>query len=39
VPLPAVDGDLVLSRTASPRAVTAALGLGDLVEVPATIAA
>ncbi len=39
VPLPAMDGDLVLSRTASPRTVTAALGLGDLAEVPAAIAA
>ena len=39
VPLPAVDGDLVLSRTASPRTVTAALGLSDIDEVPAAIAA
>jgi CoA:oxalate CoA-transferase len=39
VPLPAVDGDLVLSRTASPRTVTAALGVSNLTEVPATIAA
>lgn len=38
VPLPALDGELVLSRTASPRAVTGALGVGNLAEVPATIA-
>ncbi len=39
VPLPAMDGDLVLSRTASPRTVTAALGLDDLAQVPIAIAA
>jgi CoA:oxalate CoA-transferase len=39
VPLPAVDGDLVLSRTAPPHAVTAALGVSDLAEVPAAVAA
>ncbi len=39
VPLPAMDGALVLSRTASPRTVTAALGLSDMAEVPAAIAA
>jgi CoA:oxalate CoA-transferase len=39
VPLPAVDGHLVLSRTAPPYAVTAALGIGDLADVPAAIAA
>lgn len=38
VPLAGVDGDLVLSRTSSPRTVTAALGLVDLAEVPAAIA-
>jgi CoA:oxalate CoA-transferase len=38
VPLPAVDGDLVISRTASPRTVTAALGVQDVAEVPAAIA-
>jgi crotonobetainyl-CoA:carnitine CoA-transferase CaiB-like acyl-CoA transferase len=39
VPLPARDGDLVLSRTASARTVTAALGLGDLAQLPVAIAA
>jgi crotonobetainyl-CoA:carnitine CoA-transferase CaiB-like acyl-CoA transferase len=39
VPLPAVDGDLVLSRTAPPPAVTTALGVSELTEVPAAIAA
>jgi CoA:oxalate CoA-transferase len=39
VPLPAVGGDLVLSRTAPPPAVTAAFGVSDLTEVPAAIAA
>lgn len=39
VPLPATDGDLVISRTAPPRTVTAALGVGDVAEVPAAIAA
>ncbi|MGB7796887.1 MAG: CoA transferase, partial [Pseudonocardiaceae bacterium] len=38
VPLPAMDGDLVLSRTASPRTVTAALGLGDMAQLPAALA-
>jgi CoA:oxalate CoA-transferase len=38
VPLPALDGELVLSRTVSPRAVTEALGVDNLAEVPATIA-
>jgi hypothetical protein len=39
VPLPEVDGDLVLSRTASPPAVTTAFGVSDLTEVPTAIAA
>jgi crotonobetainyl-CoA:carnitine CoA-transferase CaiB-like acyl-CoA transferase len=39
VPLPAVDGDLVLSRTAPPPAVTTAFGVSELTEVPAAIAA
>ncbi|MGH3798611.1 MAG: CoA transferase [Pseudonocardiaceae bacterium] len=40
VPLPAADGDdLVLSRTARPHAVTAALGVDDLAELPAALAA
>ena len=39
VPLPAVDGDLVLSRTAPPPVVTAAFGVSELTEVPAAIAA
>ncbi|MGH3941011.1 MAG: CoA transferase [Pseudonocardiaceae bacterium] len=39
VPLPAADGHLVLSRTAEPTQVSAALGVGDLSEVPAVIAA
>lgn len=39
VPLPASNGDLVISRTSSPRTVTAALGLDDPAEVPAEIAA
>ncbi|MGH3823510.1 MAG: CoA transferase, partial [Pseudonocardiaceae bacterium] len=39
VPMPALDGDLVISRTAPARAVTAALGLDNLTEVPALIAA
>ncbi len=39
VPLPAMDGDLVLSRSAPPRAVTAALGIGELAQVPSAIAA
>ena len=39
VPLPAVDGDLVITRTAPPSAVTAALGVEDLKDVPTTIAA
>jgi crotonobetainyl-CoA:carnitine CoA-transferase CaiB-like acyl-CoA transferase len=39
VPLPASNGDLVISRTASVRAVTAALGVPDLTELPAEIAA
>jgi crotonobetainyl-CoA:carnitine CoA-transferase CaiB-like acyl-CoA transferase len=39
VPLPASDGNLVISRTASARAVTAALGINELAEVPAKIAA
>lgn len=38
VPMPALDGDLVISRTAPARAVTAALGLEDLTELPALIA-
>lgn len=39
VPMPAPDGDLVISRTAPARAVTAALGLENLTEVPGLIAA
>jgi crotonobetainyl-CoA:carnitine CoA-transferase CaiB-like acyl-CoA transferase len=39
VPLPASDGDLVISRTASARAVTAVLELDELAQVPAAIAA
>jgi CoA:oxalate CoA-transferase len=39
VPLAARGGDLVISRTASVRAVTAALGLDDFSQVPAEIAA
>jgi crotonobetainyl-CoA:carnitine CoA-transferase CaiB-like acyl-CoA transferase len=39
VPLPASNGELVISRTASVRAVTATLGVPDLAEVPAEIAA
>jgi CoA:oxalate CoA-transferase len=38
VSLPAVDGDLVIARTAPPHKVTAALGVEDLVDVPAAIA-
>jgi hypothetical protein len=39
VPLPASDGNLVISRTAPARAVTTALGITELAEVPAEIAA
>jgi crotonobetainyl-CoA:carnitine CoA-transferase CaiB-like acyl-CoA transferase len=39
VPLPASDGDLVISRTAFPQAVTAALELAELTQLPAAIAA
>jgi CoA:oxalate CoA-transferase len=39
VPQAALDGDLVISRTASGRAVTAALELDTLAEMPAAIAA
>lgn len=39
VPLPAADGDLVISRTAPVPVVTAALGVDDLVALPAEIAA
>ncbi|MGQ0776225.1 MAG: CoA transferase [Pseudonocardiales bacterium] len=39
VPLPATDGDLVLSQTAEPHHVSAALGVSDLSKVPAVIAA
>ncbi|MBV8994580.1 MAG: CoA transferase [Pseudonocardiales bacterium] len=39
VPIPATDGDLVISRTAPVHAVTAALGLDDLTELPAEAAA
>jgi crotonobetainyl-CoA:carnitine CoA-transferase CaiB-like acyl-CoA transferase len=39
VPLPAPDGDLVISRTAPASAVTAALELDHPAEVPAKIAA
>ncbi|MGH3985115.1 MAG: CoA transferase [Pseudonocardiaceae bacterium] len=39
VPLSAADGNLVISRTAPPSTVTAALGVGDVAEVPAAIAA
>ena len=39
VPLPASDGDLVISRTAPAPAVTAALDVDDLTELPAEIAA
>jgi CoA:oxalate CoA-transferase len=39
VPQTALGGDLVISRTASGRAVTAALELDTLAEMPATIAA
>ena len=39
VPLPAVDGDLVITRTAAPSAVIAALGVEDLEDVPTAIAA
>jgi crotonobetainyl-CoA:carnitine CoA-transferase CaiB-like acyl-CoA transferase len=39
VPLPATDGDLVITRTAAAHAVTAALGVGELAQVPAAIAA
>ena len=39
VPLAARGGDLVISRTASARAVTAALGIDDFSQLPAEIAA
>ncbi len=39
VPLPAADGDLVITRTAPPSAVTAALGVEDAADVPTAIAA
>jgi crotonobetainyl-CoA:carnitine CoA-transferase CaiB-like acyl-CoA transferase len=39
VPMPALDGDLVISRTAPARAVTLALGLENLADVPILIAA
>ncbi len=39
VPQSALGGDLVISRTASGRAVTTALGLDTLAEMPAAIAA
>lgn len=39
VPIPASDGDLVISRSAPAGTVTAALGLDDPAKVPDTIAA
>jgi hypothetical protein len=39
VPLAASNGQLVISRTAPVRAVTAALGVHNLTEIPAVIAA
>jgi hypothetical protein len=39
VPLPAADGDLVIHRSLTPSAVTTALGVKDLADVPAAIAA
>jgi hypothetical protein len=39
VPLPAADGGLVVHRSLTPSAVTTALGVKDLADVPAAIAA
>ena len=39
VPLPVADGDLVIARSLTPSAVSTALGVKDLADVPAAIAA
>lgn len=39
VPLPGLDGELVLSRTAPPRAACGALGVGEPAGLPAALAA